>query len=225
MLPSLIIQHPFNFKKYYWKSTVIVLLDFEYLILPKDLSDKGLSKFIINTDSRGMPINSILSTVKYFLELACLNHSETIDEHSSHLSIFEEAICILDSLCQIHLAERIEEDNSQGLTQYKYCLTEKGVDIALKLQEHNDNKERFILQNNISITMKRNSNIALVLSILLFPSVLGSLYLSYQRLDIAEHRLELIENKNFITEVKNSVKSIPLENILLKEPKTINNKQ
>ena len=220
MLSSLILQLAFDSKEYYWKSTVIVLLDLEYVILPKDFTVSSLAEFRINVDIKGIPRSSRISDVEYFLERASVNDpndSNISNEKRSEIETLQQAIVILDSLCEIHLAKKIEIKSEQDFILFKYCLTEQGVDIALKLQEHNDNKERFEIQNNISSTMKRNSNIALVLSVLLFPCVLAGIYISYERLVITEDRFNSLENKTFIKEAKICDKTSTLDKGMFKE--------
>jgi len=78
----------------------------------------------------------------------------------------------------------------------KYTLSSRGLDVALKLQEHDDNKERFKQQSAISDVLKDNSSksvttarIALGVAAIVMISSISSAAINYIRLDKLEQKI------------------------------------
>jgi len=78
------------------------------------------------------------------------------------------------------------EDGKVKVTSYS--ITPKGLEIALKIQEHEDNKERYEQQSNISETLKTNSTRSLY-------TAWGALFLSTVLIGLGIYRLYLLELK------------------------------
>jgi hypothetical protein len=79
---------------------------------------------------------------------------------------------------------------------YFVTLNSKGVDVALKLQEHDDNKERFKQQSAISKVIQDNSSksvttarIALGVAAIVMVSAISSAAINYIRLDKLEQKI------------------------------------
>lgn len=72
-------------------------------------------------------------------------------------------------------------------------LSAKGLDTVLKMQEHEDNKNRFKKQNRLNQALKRNSNFSLSFSFLAIVfAIIGSIF-SFERLEISKKRLAMDE--------------------------------
>ena len=86
----------------------------------------------------------------------------------------------------------------------KYCLTKQGVDVALKINEHNDANKKHKQQLEINLQLKRNSTISATTAVA--ASVIASFALAFSFLnyEIAEKRLSFIEKSYFSKSVKNS---------------------
>ncbi|NRB63488.1 MAG: hypothetical protein HRU40_10785 [Saprospiraceae bacterium] len=103
-----------------------------------------------------------------------------------------------------------------------FHLTEKGIDVALKLQEHMDNERRFEQQKEISeqqkeISEKLKNNSTTSKNISIFAVVITSLalWLTYNIFEVNKKRLNIAE-KNQITFIeqraglKNAIKDIAI---------------
>lgn len=113
-------------------------------------------------------------------EIVCTDHSECL--YSMQLAILKEAECklpesdilpslindtlkmALDDLVSLGLSKKgegkakmVAGDHTTLLHTGAYQITPKGLDVALKLQEHDDNERRFGQQKAISETLKTNS--------------------------------------------------------------------
>jgi hypothetical protein len=81
-----------------------------------------------------------------------------------------------------------------------YRLTSKGIDVALKLQEHNDNERRFNEQINISSALKSNSNRSVWISSGALLLTVVALVFAFIRLDRTDRILEQSERRLTIAE-------------------------
>ncbi|MFT5760594.1 MAG: hypothetical protein ACI9LM_005381 [Alteromonadaceae bacterium] len=76
-----------------------------------------------------------------------------------------------------------------------YVLTAKGVDIAVKLQEHKDNNEQHGVQSRISRTMKTNSTISAISSFVAVIVSCVALALTYNIFDVNNERLNIAKDE------------------------------
>jgi hypothetical protein len=110
-----------------------------------------------------------------------------------------------------------DENIRDSITHVEYthwCLTEKGIDVALKLQENADNERRFLYQSEVSKTLKRNSNWSIGISVtalFLTFSAVTLAFIKLERTDIllehSERRLTLAE-ENQKTNLSHNLHSI-----------------
>tara|TARA_Y100000034_G_C6874361_1_gene399630 strand:+ start:968 stop:1810 length:843 start_codon:yes stop_codon:yes gene_type:complete len=75
----------------------------------------------------------------------------------------------------------------------KYTLTEKGVDVSIKLVEHDDNKKKDQQQLQISEQLKSNSTITVRTSIFASFVAACALILSFLNYQLLDQRLELMK--------------------------------
>ncbi len=87
----------------------------------------------------------------------------------------------------------VDGDLVHGAPIYEYTLNDKGLEVVLKLIEHEDSEKRFDVQTSINERLKRNSNISLLLSSVFLVIAIAGLKFSYERLIMTERRLEIIE--------------------------------
>ena len=172
------------FEEYYESGYRENLKDFFYKWLPKldgDLDDpelfKGLSPFENDIDAQ-----------------KCLSIRAA---HVMINAVLERLISLgLVSSERIEKVENIKEFISP-IDDYhfkKFKLTEKGVDVALKINEHKDNDKKYLQQLDINRQLKRNSTISARTAIV--ASIIASLALVFSFLNykISEKRLSIIEN-------------------------------
>jgi len=88
------------------------------------------------------------------------------------------------------------ETSEVSVKMYYVTLNSKGVDVALKLQEHEDNKERFEQQSAISKVVQDNSSksvttarIALGVAAIVMVSSISSAAINYIRLNKLEQKI------------------------------------
>jgi hypothetical protein len=84
------------------------------------------------------------------------------------------------------------QEESIGDTKYKHWFfTSKGIDTALKLEEHQDNKNRFNEQIIISETLKSNSTKSVIISSLAAIISCAALMLTYSIFSVNNERLNI----------------------------------
>lgn len=98
-------------------------------------------------------------------------------DHEQRLIMTKHAIySLLIDMEKWEFLEKVTVKNTFGLGDFStFKITSKGIDIALKLQEHKDNERRYDV--TVSYTKK-----AFKVSIGAFLIALGSLYINYLRI-------------------------------------------
>lgn len=162
-----------------------------------------------------------------------------------HIAINKKVSDILDEFVQLEIIVRVGDDTSafiniegihQAIGNCSYKLSAKGLDIVLKLQEHNDNKDRIErqiniskLQVDISNSLKINSGRALWVSIgALFLSVcflvisacvlknaFDTIKIGKEQLKISQSQLKLSQQRIKLLESERT-KEIPHKEIIKK---------
>jgi hypothetical protein len=95
-------------------------------------------------------------------------------ELTSWLNQLESLELVRPNSITVGMLTREDSEEDVLTDAINYTISSKGLEVALKLQEHIDNKRRFEQQKSVSLVMKRNSTksvatgkVALVLSVIL----------------------------------------------------------
>lgn len=135
------------------------------------------------------------------------NQPKDLKKHEDYIPLYKvylvnDGLKLLSRLEELKLASK-KERKEKDVDMVRYTLTSSGLDVVLKLIEHQDKEDQFETQIGISGAMKRNSNISLLLSIFAAAAASFSLYISWERLEIAQENIEkpravptIIVNKN-----------------------------
>jgi len=173
----------------YWKRAIVYLLNVgSFMFIGYNEEDElfELFEFIDFTgDKKPDDGMDLLEFVRYF------QNNEVKYMPGDELKIYLAAREMKVHIERLGLLNGLSKDDEMELVS----LNAKGLEIALKLQEHDDNERRFNDQRTISNTLKTNSTRSFWVSILALVMAFISVYFSYNRMEHSERRLELLENK------------------------------
>lgn len=118
---------------------------------------------------------------------------------------------LLNRLKILNILELVKADNGKPLNfdgYKKYQITDKGVDIAIKLIEFDKSEGKHKDQIEISNILASNSTWAKWLSLFAFICTVIALCFSHQRLELSERRIQLLEDNQAKLTVTSSTSDI-----------------
>jgi hypothetical protein len=114
------------------------------------------------------------------------------DLEDIYIRFVRRNLFLLERLGFVNTSENVLEIESGLHKTIKYELNEKGIEAALKIQEHNDNERRHKISTNIGIG-------AFVVSIFLLAGAIFSGVMNYKRLELLESKnIEFIDTQERI---------------------------
>lgn len=156
------------------------------MILPHKLDEQSfLYMFSSPFWENGLP------KIQEFLKISGSPIEDTlISDISDFTLVVGKVIEIIARAKSLELVD-IEEHHhpsAENIMLRRYFLTAKGVDVALKLQEHIDNERRFG-------SMQFNTKRTFYISLTALAVAMVAAWFNYQRLDLYEQHLNQLENK------------------------------
>lgn len=163
-------------KDFNWQGGVKAFLQLGNITLPEEQNEVAY-KFMADLPFThfGLPI------IKTFLKISeDLKKSPIISNEEDYIEVTNKVIDIIDRAIYLELVEKDEYPSNvaedKGVKLNKYSLNSKGVDTALRLQEHDDSEKRHVTLTRISMASLFVSFIAV--------SVAGfSAYLLHERVE------------------------------------------
>jgi hypothetical protein len=192
----------------FWKQALIALLNTENSIIIHSQVDNLDMTEDIDSDISVSLIFMFLNAAGYDQDI--MSYIESLDDYSSASD--EVTGALFENLCmkqafylikKFEVSKYLEKVSSTEGTYAiadKYLLTSKGIDVALKLQEHADNERRFKENYNISQTLQKNSKRSLIISSVALILTIAALTLAFIRLDRTDKILEQSERRLTIAE-------------------------
>ena len=167
-----------------WKKALMFLLDARWIHLHYHPTDKGLHQSA-NHKAKTCYQTALFNSYSSINEAKSHKINKTDDDINYH--IHSSALLLLREMLRYELISVI--DNGQGAThRYTVVVSAKGLETALKLQEHADNTSRFEQQKNISKELKRNSDRSVT-------TARWALVLSVVLVSIGVYRIHQLEQK------------------------------
>lgn len=174
-----------------WKDSLKSLYELGSLSITSGFGEEAVAFLFDSGSDLGAKLSFFISSCK--LDLTELSYEDLSKQQFEIYTVHE----LIRRLSELELVKKresgsytvIDGPRTHGEPICEYTLSEKGLDTVLKLIEHDDNKERFITQTNISRLLKRNSNISVGVSILAFCVAVYGTSLSFKRLTILEDSL------------------------------------
>lgn len=188
---------------FYWKQALLSILDRVGVRLPvwEEDSCEGYFNSIVTERDNGLleVMEDIFGATTGF-----------DNKNKTHYNqIIHYLNCSFEQLVDSGLVQsKGRRDSSIGRFIYEeFTLTDKGIDTAIKIQEHADNKQRFEDQQVISRTLKRNSNISIGFTFFALVTAGISLYYNHERLETSAEQLEISNKRLAILESNHQVNS------------------
>jgi hypothetical protein len=192
-----------------WKQSLLALLDLSNSLSVPELEVEVFKHCVTESKLTFMGIYKYIETSGYDVEIKkqLKSHKDikTLSKKDKEILYCELA---LEAACnsmihlkksgyvyQLEVEQTIYEDQQPKLiTRRDFGLTEKGIDVALKLQEHIDNQKRHI--TTVSYSKK-----AFGVSVGALIAAIISAYFNFQRLDLYQKQVvEIAENQSTILE-------------------------
>jgi hypothetical protein len=201
-----------------WKKVLLFILDERWFTINYKVHPRPLDDASVVTMDDGCQFLQLFNSYSSIDEAKGFSH--VVDEASLRFHVFASTTLAMQELYRLNLIH-IKERGGLTLIQ----VNEDGLDVALKLQEHDDNKERFKQQSAISDVLKDNSSksvttarIALGVAVIVMISSISSAAINYIRLDKLEQKflsydeieLHIRSNEAKINEL--STKGAPVDN-------------
>jgi hypothetical protein len=201
-----------------WKKVLLFILDERWFTINYKVHPRPLDDASVVTMDDGCQFLQLFNSYSSIDEAKGFSH--VVDEDSLRFHVFASTTLAMQELYRLNLIH-IKERGGLTLIQ----VNEDGLDVALKLQEHDDNKERFKQQSAISDVLKDNSSksvttarIALGVAAIVMISSISSAAINYIRLDKLEQNflsydeieLHIRSNEAKINEL--STKGAPVDN-------------
>jgi hypothetical protein len=201
-----------------WKKVLLFILDERWFTINYKVHPRPLDDASVVTMDDGCQFLQLFNSYSSIDEAKGFSH--VVDEASLRFHVFASTTLAMQELYRLNLIH-IKERGGLTLIQ----VNEDGLDVALKLQEHDDNKERFKQQSAISDVLKDNSSksvttarIALGVAAIVMISSISSAAINYIRLDKLEQKflsydeieLHIRSNEAKINEL--STKGAPVDN-------------
>ena len=195
-------------KDKFWKSALVALLNTENSItIPNEVVDvEDLDPN--QTDISYSSIYLYLHKTEYVKDIR--TYIESLDDYHSSpkedvYSLFEnimiqQSVYLIKKFEVSKYLEKVSSPIEDSVMSDKYLLTSKGIDVALKLQEHADNERRFKENYLISKTLQTNSKRSLIISSIALILTIVALTLAFVRLDRTDKILEQSERRLTIAE-------------------------
>tara|TARA_R110002167_G_scaffold346819_1_gene557596 strand:+ start:517 stop:1143 length:627 start_codon:yes stop_codon:yes gene_type:complete len=181
-----------------WKGAIKALITMGEITLP-DFPDSGTFELMKNHPFHG----DGLGKMKEFLKLIYTNSPPlVIDDEADFWDAVGALLAAMHRAIELKLVVTSPDvifAKDKGLFE-RYSLTEKGLSVALKLQEHEDNERR----HN---TTASNSNRAFWISVVALVFAAGSMWMSYKRLNIYESEVQKVKANQTSINNSNSPKS------------------
>jgi hypothetical protein len=169
-----------------WKKVLLFILDERWFTINYKVHPRPLDDASVVTMDDGCQFLQLFNSYSSIDEAKGFSH--VVDEASLRFHVFASTTLAMQELYRLNLIH-IKERGGLTLIQ----VNEDGLDVALKLQEHDDNKERFKQQSAISDVLKDNSSksvttarIALGVAAIVMISSISSAAINYIRLDKLE---------------------------------------
>lgn len=211
----------------YWKQAIVGLLDIEELRLPKDnwTTDKKRDIRVLHNTNHMADLTYFLKLIK-FDEKLLVNDSQSTEEATitacrmifQKLSVlgfinFDNEYLDYNIESEMPVTGNFGQETDRHIAIDKVYINEKGLEVALKMQEHFDNEQRYIEQSKISTVLKDNSSNSLKVSIGALVCVFIGFVFSYERIQIAEDQLMIAQEQLIIA----SDRLVHIENSRLSE--------
>jgi hypothetical protein len=200
-----------------WKKVLLFILDERWFTINYKVHPRPLDDASVVTMDDGCQFLQLFNSYSSIDEAKGFPH--VVDEASLRFHVYASTTLAMQELYRLNLIH-IKERGGLTLIQ----VNEDGLDVALKLQEHDDNKERFKQQSAISDVLKDNSSksvttarIALGVAAIVMVSSISSAAINYIRLNKLEQKilshdaieLHIRSNETKINEL--SIKGAPVD--------------
>jgi hypothetical protein len=134
-----------------WKKVLLFILDERWFTINYKVHPRPLDDASVVTMDDGCQFLQLFNSYSSIDEAKGFPH--VVDETSLRFHVYASTTLAMQELYRLNLIH-IKERGGLTLIQ----VNEDGLDVALKLQEHDDNKERFKQQSAISNVLKDNSS-------------------------------------------------------------------
>jgi hypothetical protein len=172
-----------------WKKALLFIFDEMWFTINYKVHPRPLDDASVVTMDDGCQFLQLFNSYSSIDEANSFSH--VVDEASLRFHVFASTTLAMQELYRLNLIH-IKERGGLTLIQ----VNEDGLDVALKLQEHDDNKERFKQQSAISDVLKDNSSksvttarIALGVATVVMISSISSAAINYVRLNKLEQKI------------------------------------
>lgn len=202
-----------------WKKALLFIFDemwftINYKVHPRPLDDESV--VTMDDDCQFLQLFNSYSSID-----EAKGFSHVVDEASLRFHVFASTTLAMQELHRLNL---IHIKEMGGLTLIQ--VNEDGLDVALKLQEHDDNRDRFEQQKAISKTLQTNStrSVFIAVSALCISVVLVGLsaFRAYQLEEkILSHdaiQLHIRNNETKINEL--SDKGVSIDSQVTSQPRS-----
>lgn len=204
----------------FWKRPLLALLEEGEVNIPRRNDNSNVEKYLSYITGDEKPPYSELGAFIRRAGGKLEDFDETNKNH--HMQIIYTIERSFERLNELGLIEINDTQDDKNIKYYAHKITEKGLDVSIRLQEHIDNDRRFLAQKEISDTLKRNSTVSLYISVTAILVALTTLFFSYQRLKLMEDRV--LSEINVKLHNKEESKGLPIEKLSLNEKSTLDDK-
>ena len=180
---------------YPWKLAIKALFNRGDIIVPHhDMNDTILKAIKQDCVLSQVVINKPLS----FLKFCNIEVKDNPNEVAYLKSVYYQLHLTLDRAASLDLVE-IEEkkpkaSDGTNYSAYRYTLTSKGLDVVIKLQEHEDNEKRY----TASLTLSKRAFIVSLVAV--FAATISTVF-NYYRLDLYEKQITKSEQNKVAIEL------------------------